>query len=216
MSEQEMEDRFHDLLPWHINGTLEKDQREWVDQYVSGHPQARAELRWHESLQTKMRENVPSVSPDIGLDRFMARIRQEHRAKTPTLMQRLNAFFSGFGMTPAFAATAVLVLVQAGVIANLLLQRSHLEEDYSAVRSLPAPIAVGPVLQVSFKPEATEREIRLLLVSIGARLVGGPGQLGNYILQVPAEATDAAAKKLQASQAVDVVMVLPSWPQKSE
>ena len=56
MSDQQMNDRFRELLPWHVNGTLGRDEREWVEQYLVTHPELRAELSWYESLQNRMRE----------------------------------------------------------------------------------------------------------------------------------------------------------------
>jgi len=216
MNEQQMRERFQELLPWLVNGTLEKSQRDWMDQYLKEHPEQRAELRWYESLQSKIRENAPAVSEEVGLGKFLARIHQERRAKAPSLMQRINEFFAGFGLTPAFATAAAVILVQAGVIGTLVLEQAKQEPpDYAATRNIAAGQQVsGPVLQVSFKDDATERDIRMLLISVNGSVVGGPGQLGNYIVSVPTEKVDEAAAKLKASSAVELVTVLANLPAK--
>jgi hypothetical protein len=211
-----MKKRFQELVPWHVNGTLEQSDREWVDRYLREHPEARAELRWWDSLSARIRENAPAVSAEIGMDKFMARIRAERPLSRPVksigMMERINELFARFNLTPAMAVAATLVVAQAGVIAGLLLQQRS-EGDLGAVRAIgPAQIVSGPVVQVSFKPDAAERDIRSLLVSVNGMLVGGPGQLGNYLVLVPADKVNDAAQKIAASGLADEVSVLPHPP----
>ena len=73
MNEQQMKERFEALVPWHVNGTLEQGEREWVERYVRDHPEAAAELRWYESLQSRIRENAPVVAADFGWDKLQRR-----------------------------------------------------------------------------------------------------------------------------------------------
>lgn len=211
-----MKKRFQELVPWHVNGTLEPSEREWVDRYLRDHPEARAELRWWNSLSARIRENVPAVSAEIGMEKFMARIRAERPASRPVksigIMERLNEFFARLHLTPAFAVAATLIVAQAGVIGGLLMQQRD-QADLSAVRTMgPAQIVTGPVVQVSFKPDVSERELRTLLVSVNGMLVGGPGQLGNYLVLVPADKVRDAADKIAASGLADEVSVLPHPP----
>ena len=44
-------DRFDELLPWYVNGTLSDEDRAWVERHLAEHPDARAELDWYQSLQ---------------------------------------------------------------------------------------------------------------------------------------------------------------------
>ena len=72
MDEREtaMHDRFVELAPWHVNGTLSEADRNWVNAYVRDHPTAAAELEWYRSLQANIRFEAPVVSAEIGLDRL--------------------------------------------------------------------------------------------------------------------------------------------------
>jgi hypothetical protein len=206
MDHQEMRARFEELLPWHVNGSLDPDQRAWVDQYLSDHPELRGEMHWFQSLQARLHENAPAVSEELGMDKLFTRIRAERRAPAPSLMERVRELF-GFKLTPAFAMTAALLLVQAAVITGLMIERP----DVATTRAVPGAYA-GPFVRVSFQPQATEQEIRLLLVEVQGQLVAGPGQLGNYYLMVPAGTADAAVKKLEASKAVEAVAVVQELP----
>lgn len=220
MTEQQMKQRFDELVPWHVNGTLDTWRREWIEHYLRAHPQARAELRWHESLQAVIRESEAGLSSDLGLERLMARIRAEsratQRAKTATLSQRISGLAALLRMTPALAVAAAVIMAQAGVIGVLVMQqegRDALPGGLSAERSIDrVQLISGPVLQVNFKSDATERDIRSLLVSVSGTLVGGPGQLGNYIVLVPADKVNQAAQQLAASKLVQEVSVLPDPP----
>src|ERR1700716_964077 len=98
-----MKPRFDELLPFYVNGTLSADDRSWVESYLSEHPVARAELQWYESLQTKLREDVPAVSSEVGMERALRRIRTEGpapaaarrpEALVASPMQRVREWFA--------------------------------------------------------------------------------------------------------------------------
>ena len=210
-----MRRRFVELAPWHVNGTVSAADRAWVDAYVRSHPQARAELEWYASLQQKIRADAPQVSPDAGLERLLHRVRLERQppAREPegglaSLLGAVRDFFAGIVMRPAFAYAAMaLVVAQAGLIGALLFEQQATERDYAEYRSMTTVEASGPLLRVSFKAEAQERDIRSALVDVGGTLVGGPGQLGEYLVRVPPEKVEVAAARLRANAAVEAVEV---------
>lgn len=217
--------RFQELLPWHVNGTLESSERAWVDTYLREHPDAQSELRWTEGLQTKVRETATAaaeeVSTDIGLDRLMIRLHAE-AAATPGkaaaqpqagITARIRDFLAAWQLKPAMAVGAAVIVAQAAVIGTLMNSQTAEDPEYSTIRSLaPGQVVSGPVLQVSFSADTSERDLRALLVRVGGTLVGGPGQLGNYLVAVPADKLDQASQVLAASQLVEDVAVLDLFP----
>ena len=226
MTEDELKARFEALAPWHVNGTLEPAESRWVEDYVREHAEARAELQWYQALQGQMRANEPAFAEEQGWDTLMSRIRAERRQvrNTTSWMDSVREFLgSAFGaggqlvLRPAFAYAAVAVLVvQAGVIGSLLLDRGRDQAEVEQWRSMQARSGAisGPVLSVSFKPDTTERDVRTLLLRNGATLVGGPGQLGNYIIYVPQERVAAAEAALRDDPHVDSVSVMATLPSK--
>jgi hypothetical protein len=204
--------RFVELAPWHVNGTLSAADRAWVDGYLRLHPEARADLEWYASLQQKIRADVPPVSPDAGLERLLHRVRLERRPPRPerelaSLLNAVRDFFAGIVMRPAFAyAVMALVVSQAGLIGALLFE----QQEYAGYRSMVPVRAHEPLLRVTFKAEAMELELRGALVDVGGTLVGGPGQLGEYLVRVPPEKVEAAAARLRANEAIEAVEVSPS------
>ncbi len=222
MNEMDGRRRFSELLPWHINGTLEQSERAWVEDYLREHPDAQSELRWTEALQAKIRQAAGDVAPEAGLDRLMARVhaeaagrRRAAAARTPAgIGERIRSFLAAWQLTPAVAVAATVIVAQTGVIGTLLMTEmdAH-DQEFSTVRSIaPGQIVSGPVLQVSFRAETSERDLRALMVRVGGTLVGGPGQLGNYLISVPAGEIEQAAQLFAASGHVQDVAVLEHIP----
>lgn len=204
-----MSERFRDLLPWYVNGTLDDGDREWVENYLREHPSSRAELSWHESLRERIREGAPQVPATIGLDRALQRI----AGQRPTFADRLRAWFGGRdGLRPAYGiALVALVLVQAGVIANLWQQHTDDQQTIRAGRT--EPVDDAPLLKVNFAAGTKEADLRFLLLEVQGVLVGGPGQLGDYYVRVPkGRESDAVAqlRGLTGVQSVELVAALPA------
>lgn len=216
-----MKPRFDELLPFYVNGTLSEADRAWVQTYLSEHPKAMAELQWYQSLQTRLREDVPAVSSEVGMERALQRIRTEgplpqgvRRAATPGPLERLRGWLSTLVpqpmLRPAFASALAVVALQTVVITNLVM-----EGDGSEIRALKgSAVDKGPYLKVNFKPDAREADIRLLLVEVGGSLAAGPGQLGDYYLRMSDRPVTVVTKILSASAIVDAVAVVDALPGK--
>ena len=200
-------DRFNELLPWYVNGTISDEDRTWVDTHLSSHPDAQAELAWYRSLQTRMRDNAPAVPATIGLARTMQLIHGDQ----PSFSERVTAFFAGFGLRPtaAFAGLAV-VAVQAGFIFSLL---QGPKDDTDVIRAKGTiEVTDAPLLKLNFAPDAKEADIRLLLMSVRGDLAAGPGQLGDYYVRVPAGTENASLALLKAHPIVQAAALAPGVP----
>lgn len=196
-----------ELLPWYVNGTLNAEDRAWVENYLRENPQAQSELEWYRSLSQRMQQNAPAVPATIGLGRALTLIRGDR----PTIAERLSAFFGFAGMRPALVlAGLAIIAVQGGVILQM---HNANEDDASELRSLKATVAKeGPMLKINFAPDAKEADIRHLLMSVQGRLAGGPGQLGDYFVIVPAGKEAAVADQLKNNPIVQAVALAPGLP----
>jgi len=202
-----MNARFDELLPWYVNGTIGAADRALFEQHIAEHPQARAEVEWYRSLARKMQDNAPKVPETIGLAKVLARI----GAERPTWSQRLGALLGSLAAKPsvAFAGLAVIV-AQAGLIAHLSVTP---QDDASQMRAVSAtPTQARPLLKINFAPDAREADIRHLLIGVQGRLVGGPGQLGDYFVAVPAGKEATLAEQLKTNPAVQAVSLAPGLP----
>ena len=219
-------ERFSELLPWYVNGTLSEQDRAWVEDYLRENQNAREELDWYRSLQVGIADNAPKVPATIGLAKTMSLIRGDR----PTIAERIMGFFGGMFLTPAPAGRAgrsgagafslrpalaiglvIAVVVQAGVIATMFGGGSA---DQAAMmragRTVPAD--EGPVLKLAFVPDAKEADLRLLLVGVQGTIVGGPGQLGDYYVRVPAGKENESLARVRTSPLVQSAELVPGVP----
>ncbi len=169
-------------LPWYVNGTLDDEARAWVDEQLARRPALQQRLQREWALQKSVGAAAQWPAPDIGLDRLMTRLQSEGEwgsgsrkrlAGLPSWAQWLRMI----GTPPVAGALAASVLAQAGVIAWLA---SHPDVDAGQAGLRSIGVTEMRTLRVSFKPEASETQIRAALVAAGARIVGGPTQLGEY------------------------------------
>jgi hypothetical protein len=202
------ERRFDELLPWYVNDTLGVEDRAWFEAYLKEHPEAASELEWHRALSERIRGNVPAVPATIGLAKAMTLVQGDR----PTLVERISGFFgSALTLRPALALAGLAVIaVQGGVILQM---RSATQDEAVELRTLKASVAKeGPMLKVNFAPDAKEADIRHLLMSVQGHLAGGPGQLGDYFIVVPAGKEAGTAEQLKSSPIVQAVVLAPGLP----
>jgi hypothetical protein len=207
-----MRRRFVELAPWVANGTASAADRAWVERYLRSHRQARAELEWYASLRQSIRADAPERAPDAGLERLLHRVRLERQPvpRDPKiglapllgpLLGPLRVFISSIAMRPVIAYGALALVVVA------LFDPQATEREYAEYRALVSVQASGPVLRVTFKVDAEERDIRNALLDIGGTLVGGPGQLGEYLVRVAPAKLDTAAARLRGNVVIEAVEI---------
>ena len=212
-----MKARFDELLPFYVNGTLGDAERTWIDSYLREHPPAENELRWLRAVQAVTQEETVPASSEVGLERAMQRIRAERPATKPaqttSWLARLHEWLSRLVpptmLKPALASALAVVALQAVIITSMLSER----DDTSDIRTLPGSVVEqGPYVKINFKPDATETDIRMLLIDVQANIASGPGQLGDYYVRVPAWQVEAAMAQLGASRIVEGVAVVDALP----
>lgn len=219
MTEAQAKAEFAELSPWFVNGTLDDRQYARVEQYLKNHPEAASELRWLQSFQSQVKSSAEVISPELGLETLLGRIKARKHIERPNLLSRVSEFISTLVRKPAFAFASVAVFVaQSAVITSLMMsERRDTADNAVQVRAVPTPTGnAEAVLQVNFRPDSTETEIRMLMISINGTIVGGPGQLGNYLVKVSPEKIQSVADVLGKDKHVDAVSILPNIPVRSE
>lgn len=192
--------RFDELLPWYVTGALADDDRRWVEAWLASHPEAQAALDWHRTLAKVVDERESAAPADVGWAGLASRLAADRtpapRRATPGLGERVYAWWAGIAKAPGFALAALAIAVQTVVI-GVLVQRGPSDSEYATVRGGAA--ATELLLQVRFRPDATEQDLRVLLNAAGARIVDGPDQLGEYLVAPRAGEVDAVRDALRAS-----------------
>lgn len=208
-------EKFLSLLPWHLNNSLLQQDKNWMDGYIASNPRATVDLELERVLARQTIEEIANLPEDAGFAELMRRVKLDHTKtvkRTKPQQQSIKDFFFGafgrlfvyLGRPGAGIAVTGLALVQAGVIASLLMTQNQLGE--TKYRSLGT--SNTQLLGVQIRPSTTELEFRQLFVKKNIEIVGGPSQLGEYRLSVPKDNFDDVAKQLQQSPIVESVTVI--------
>lgn len=206
------ETELRQLLPWYVNGTLDAATQWGIDSLIHRSPLLASEVTWLMHLREQIQnlpDEVAQRSPSAGLDTLLARVRAEQSGKVSALplRNRLNAWLTSprkFSIPVGLAAA--VVLTQAAMIGALL---SRPPAEHLAPLSANAPTG-NTLLQMTFKPQATEIQIRSLLASVQGDMVAGPGALGVYVVRVPDGQGSAALAKLRNDRsAIESIVLLP-------
>ena len=210
----------------YVNDRLDDSQRKTVEALLKGDPEARAEYEILTMVVDSLAQ-IPRRRAGPRLRRTDDQNSRGHFDKTGRrqavricLKNRVGTRGPVSGQMPLAGPAPQPVLrrrgasifaVQFAVLA--VLYRTPADQaDYSAVRTRPTvPPVAGPFIRVSYKPEAKE-STSAFPISVGATIVGGPTQLGDYYLYVQPERADWAAQKIGKSPIVDQANVMATLP----
>jgi hypothetical protein len=197
------------LLPFYVNGSLSDADQKLVESELIAQPILQRELAFQRALATHVQEHTERAPASIGLGKVLARIAQTETSekKSSGIWQTVSAWLTGGAwMKPALALSLTAVVAQAW----LLSQRPSIDEvqyrggsDRTERRGTKAGRAY---LSVVFQPTTSEAQLRMLLAGLSAQIVSGPGDSGEYVLEVPADAASAIQTKLQQSGMTSNVM----------
>jgi anti-sigma factor RsiW len=186
---EERQERIHgriwDLIPWYVNGSLPAGERQGVEDHLALCPRCREEERFcrmtAEALQ-QAGEVAPSPHP-VQLARVMARL--DEAEGEPGRLRRLFAGLRSW--RPAIPVRALLVAQLAIIVllVGLVVWQFRQPTVYKTLSDAEAPLAGAAHIRVLFAEDATERQIRELLLGVHGEIVGGPSAIGAYTLEVP-------------------------------
>ena len=167
-----------------MNGRLNDIDRAWMNSYLAENPKASLDVEIERSLKQALHDELPHFAADKGLNDFMARVRSEaSTTQRPAFaesckrfIQQCQAAVGSLFVSPRWAMAMTVLVAQAALIGVLISHRTTpIVTTQSEWRSVSSPSQYqGPVLQITFKPTATEEGIRLLLVQIGGSFLDGP------------------------------------------
>jgi anti-sigma factor RsiW len=202
ISLQEFQQRA-EQIPFLINGTLSAAELESLNQAIASEPALARELE----LQRRIRDavNQSAATPARStLPQFLNRLAAESQREVNQSGTNVAALKRKITPTPerahprgwkiAFALAAGLVVIQAAILAPFLNQTSATMEPLSG-----SSVVVAANLQITFKPDATEKQIRELLRANNVEIVAGPSALGVY-----------QARAIDAGKAVSALLTQPN------
>ena len=223
-------ERFFELLPFYVNDTLGEADRAFVREMLAREPALQAQLDFHRAVQRQVRSEAEAtlvgVARDVGYEHIAARLRPQAAqaapsaspavavTPSPSAWQRLRDWFAlpapgGWRLAQGLAMGLALGL---GALIAVNVSRDEASQMRGTGSAATKSLADGPLLRVTFRPEASERNLRMALVEARAIIVAGPTRLGDYYLKAApgalVQARDALLKSGVAQQ-VDEVPGLP-------
>ena len=213
-----------ELLPWYAASQLAPEETERVREHLQSCAQCRQELEWEHEMRAEAA--VASGAPPDGVDmeRALARLMpalgpQEHAgagmamppASAPPVAgtpARLPWWRAAAANQPSWLRWTVAA--QWVAIVGLLVFLLRPGDEAPAYRVLGSSVSSGGNVVVVFQPGATERDLRRILQTQGARVVDGPTVTDAYLLHIPAASRDRALQALRAEPAVKLAEPLDS------
>jgi|SRR6476661_347824 len=194
-------DEAEELLPWYVTGRLDQRDRERVERHLTECSNCQAQLR----VERRLADEYRAYSPHVEASWTSLRKRIEPTLRKPKLPPRVAAqgwrAFARPGFAMLMAAQLAVVVLTAGVV-------SYLDQPRAVYRALgSAPVAATANAVVIFAPQIREEQLRHLLNSSGAELVGGPTDADAYVLHIAASDRASALARLRARR--EVVMAEP-------
>jgi hypothetical protein len=208
--DQAERERLLDNLPWFLNDSLSAVEKAWTERAIAESPWAAEMVEREHSLVQSIAAPEPA-SGDLGLHALMERVRVDPPSPAnvaPAVGQRapprptspdtrwggIAALLSFLAQPRIATAMAVVVVLQTGVIGWLVDDGARQD---SRMRS--TPVTEIRTLRVTIATGTTEAQLRAALQTAGARIVGGPNQLGEYWLASEMRSLDEVRASLQAS-----------------
>jgi hypothetical protein len=207
-----------ELLPWHAAGTLGHGDRERVEAALARDPELarRYELVREELAQTiHLNETLGAPSPR-AMAALFAKIDAEparRPAASLNLAARVGEFFAALSprtLVWSASAAALAILLQAGLIAGILLH----EKRSSGYETAAAPSIMsdnGDYVLIRFQPQASAADVTKFLEINKLSIAAGPSAGGLYRVRIaetklPQADAERMIKALQLDPVVGLIV----------
>lgn len=206
------------LLPWHAAGTLSRRDAQRVEEALARDPElARRYALVREELGETIHLNETLGAPSArAMETLFAKIDAEPKragGSTVSLGTRLAGWLGGLAprtLALAGSAAAIAILLQAGLLAGLVLKQSG-SAGFETASAPRGASEAGAYALIRFAPQASMDDINKFLAQNKLSIAAGPlpGELYKVRLGYAAMSKDAAAdavKKLQQDKVVGFVV----------
>lgn len=191
-----MHQRCWELLPWHVNGSLDAEESASVETHLKACLVCRRELRSLQDLGRAVHgANGTELAVEEGLSEVLARIDALEPPGGPALgwSARAYAALRGWGhqhlrTAPAVRLTlAAQLVVVLSLLGLLIWTPPPAPQPAFVTLSSPQP-GTAPErarVRLAFADGTSEEALRGLLRELGARIVDGPDAEARYTVELP-------------------------------
>jgi len=182
------------LLPWHAAGTLDSQEADALEQALAADKELarRFALVREEMTETILLNEALGAPSARAMENLFKAIDKERKvarseAGSRGLAAWLSDLLSPRALAFAASAAAIIILLQAGVIARLVLEDHGGGTFETASAPSTRGIEIGSFALVRFAPQASIGDITRFLDNRGAVIVDGPrpgGAGGMYKVRV--------------------------------
>ena len=183
-----------ELLPWHVNGTLDEAQTQRMEIHLAQCEACRQEYASQSLLRQHMREEESVLqAPHVSLQKLLVAIDREENAApsahpTHDARQPLRASRSRWFAVAAVEAACVVMLI--GML-SWQINEERSAARYSTLTSTTSVAAGQAAARVVFAPSTSVADLSDLLRLYDARIVAGPSEAGVFTLSFPATMSEA-------------------------
>lgn len=168
-----------ELLPEYVNDSLDKDIRDIIDEAIKTDEAIRLELEFLNSVRKSIKEEKIISPTEWGLARLKKSLNHHEteqkdfvaKKNTPVSSSKSNAFWKNI----ALAASVAFVLQSCYLLQNKL----GIDEEYRTLST----VELKDTIKVQFKDNASELQIRRLLINLDGNIIKGPSAIGIYNIQ---------------------------------
>jgi len=196
-----------DSLPWYVNGSLEGDELEKIEQHLEDCEECRQEAAYLRRL-TQALVHSEDEAPDIEapLSEALSRIGKIEAERSSAYLERSwNALRLRRFMRPLLVAQTLLIL--ALTIALWQGPTGAPSVFRTLSRSTGTVAANGLLVRIVFSPEVSEQDLRTLLMELKGQIVDGPSPYGVYTVEIQSvvdlEAAAGILEEIRARQEVE-------------
>jgi hypothetical protein len=193
------------LLPFYVNGTLQGDELDRVQQHLTGCEQCRREVDWLRNVFAACEEIAPVPETPLADTGRIAALAGHVRASAGRIEPRgwRRRFSAGWSATQPWARMLMAAqLAGLAILGTMLVSETRDDAPYRTLGTFTRSAPAGDSIAVKFDPAITEGAMRQLLEAAGARIVDGPTTTAAFVLEVPAGHSSAAVQKLRTEPKV--------------
>jgi hypothetical protein len=198
-------------LPWYASGALSPQESSRISAWLAlngEHEQALLdELAWLERTARQVQGAVSVPPAEQGLNTLLQRVRHEARLDAPPPWW--SAWLRAWRRESSAIRWGLSGLVVLQCLIIVFLVRGVGDSGQVLLSGPQATQAQGTVrLQLVFAPQATQAQIRTLLLQAQVQVVAGPSALGVYLVQSQSDHQEEALRLLRGHpQVVESVSV---------
>jgi len=163
-----------EMIPEYLNGNLTDNDIELIESAAKDDNTIRMEIEFMKSIQQQLQSEEVTSPTEWGWSRLKRTIESE-ASSTNYSAQEKPSIVKPIWKKMAIAASFAFV-IQSAYLAQ---QQLFNEDDYR----LLSTDNLKNSLQVKFKEQVSEQDIRLLLVNMKGNIVSGPSAIGIYSIQ---------------------------------